>query len=103
MNRADWKKKRRASSYFKSEKYKATERVRSARYQRKNRIKVRCRKTVWYALRIGRLLKPDHCTRCGLICKPEAHHPDYSKPLEVVWACKPCHGILDAESCCPGR
>lgn len=33
------------------------------------------------------------CRDCGAK-KSEMHHPDYSKPLDVVWLCKPCH---DAE------
>jgi hypothetical protein len=30
------------------------------------------------------------CEKCGA---PDAqkHHPDYGKPLEVIWLCKPCH------------
>ena len=36
-------------------------------------------------------IKSLHCTRCGLVCNPEGHHPDYAKPLEVIWLCRPCH------------
>jgi len=30
------------------------------------------------------------CTVCGAM-KSEAHHEDYSKPLEVTWLCRTCH------------
>ena len=40
----------------------------------------------------GKITRPDHCSACGLVCKPEAHHKDYSKALEVTWLCKMCHG-----------
>lgn len=34
---------------------------------------------------IGGKIKRKPCIICGM--KAEAHHPDYSKPLEVVWLC----------------
>ncbi len=38
------------------------------------------------------LLVPVTCSSCGLICKKlQAHHDDYSKPLEVRWVCHSCH------------
>lgn len=43
------------------------------------------------ALRDGRMARPDCCSSCGCSCKPEAHHCDYAKPLEVMWLCKSCH------------
>ena len=43
------------------------------------------------ALRNGLLKRPDKCSRCGLIGKIEGHHPDYDKPLEVIWLCRKCH------------
>lgn len=30
------------------------------------------------------------CAVCGNV-KSEAHHPDYSKPLEVIWLCRIHH------------
>ena len=41
------------------------------------------------------LVAPEHCEGCGLKKRLEKHHPDYSKPLLVVWLCKPCHAIAD--------
>jgi hypothetical protein len=63
-------------------------------YRQKYPEKNSAHSKVGYALKTGVLIRPDHCSKCGLICKPEAHHPDYKKPLEVVWVCKPCHQII---------
>lgn len=41
-------------------------------------------------VRLGRIIKPIACS-CGSSGKIQAHHNDYSKPYEVVWACPPCH------------
>ncbi len=30
------------------------------------------------------------CSRCGNL-KAEKHHPDYDKPLEIIWLCFECH------------
>jgi len=40
-------------------------------------------------MRNGRLPKQP-CKVCGEV-KTQAHHEDYSKPLEVVWLCAACH------------
>jgi len=46
------------------------------------------------ALRKGTLIKPSNCSDCGrdeYEVFIEGHHPDYDKPLDVVWLCKECH------------
>jgi hypothetical protein len=43
---------------------------------------------VYRALKNGVLTK-EPCFICGE--KSEAHHPDYSRPLDVVWLCAPHH------------
>lgn len=46
------------------------------------------------ALRSGKIKRPETCSLCGKTCKPQAHHFDYSKPLEVVWVCVSCHAEI---------
>lgn len=37
------------------------------------------------------------CENCNLVLATQRHHQDYSKPLEVMFVCKPCHYKLDKE------
>ncbi len=48
-------------------------------------------KILEYALKIGHLIRPSKCEVCMKECKPDGHHEDYSKPLEVKWVCHVCH------------
>lgn len=48
------------------------------------------RKEVHKAILRG-ALKKQPCVDCG-ISKAQAHHEDYSKPLDVTWLCAVCHG-----------
>lgn len=46
------------------------------------------------ALDKGLITRPNACERCGDPAwkwKLQAHHPDYTKPLAVIWLCTPCH------------
>lgn len=42
------------------------------------------------AIKRGELARPLTCQACGG-AKPEAHHADYGKPLQVEWLCLVCH------------
>ena len=54
----------------------------------KNPERAKCRDRYRWALRSGKLV-PFPCEVCGE--KAEGHHPDYSKPLLVIWLCKRHH------------
>lgn len=43
------------------------------------------------AVQSGKLVKPEACCDCGQPRPLEAHHADYSKPLDVTWLCFRCH------------
>lgn len=60
-------------------------------YREANPEKHRAQNAVNNAVRDGRLSKPDRCSLCGSQTKVNGHHPDYSKPLDVVWVCTQCH------------
>ena len=46
------------------------------------------------ALRKGQVIKAERCEACGSTEYMVAHHPDYDKPLEVLWVCSSCHKKL---------
>jgi hypothetical protein len=43
-------------------------------------------------VRRGKIIRPNVCSKCLKEKRRiEGHHPDYNKPLEVVWLCRGCH------------
>lgn len=56
---------------------------------RRNRDRESVRNKTRYAIRVGKLVRQP-CSVCGAV-EVEAHHTDYSKPLEVVWLCHTHH------------
>lgn len=46
------------------------------------------------AIRLGKVIRPKRCQACDKKGLPHAHHPDYSKPLDVIWLCRKCHGVV---------
>ena len=86
------------------EKYRLRDRIRGKGESRKKAIREknkrksasnpmynRCHNALLKAVRTGDIVRPDHCTRCMINCSPQAHHDDYSKPLEVMFLCPICH------------
>ena len=57
-------------------------------YAPANRDKAKGKNAVYYALKIGKLIK-QLCFVCGE--KAEAHHPSYALPLTVSWLCRIHH------------
>jgi hypothetical protein len=60
------------------------------RWIKRNPLKRAAQVMVNNAVRDGRLLKTP-CEACGSASHIQAHHEDYSNPLEVNWLCRSCH------------
>lgn len=59
-------------------------------YNSENPQRYKAHYLVSNAVRDGRLTK-EPCAFCGATEALEAHHHNYSLPLDVTWLCKPCH------------
>lgn len=64
---------------------------RRAKWESDDPVKVAARQLVAMAVRAGLLVRPEACERCDAEGRIQAHHPDYSLPLAVLWLCARCH------------
>lgn len=76
------------------ERFRASDRKASARKRDKSPDKVAARNAVNSAVKRGDLMKPAACEACGEDKPVAGHHEDYSRPLEVRWLCRHCHGLV---------
>ena len=61
---------------------------------RRHPEKYKARTDLNNALRLGKIVKPKHCSGCHQATKSRrlhGHHEDYSRPLDVIWLCQACH------------
>ena len=88
-------------------KYASQIRERDKQYQKKKRARLQGYKTEEYRKwreknpeayeahkkfnSIRKKIKRLPCYKCGEIYKVHGHHPDYSKPFEVIWVCSIHH------------
>jgi hypothetical protein len=61
------------------------------RYVKKYPEKYEARWRIREAIRAGKIIKPTTCSKCNVSGIIQAHHPDYSKPYDVIWLCPLCH------------
>ncbi len=87
----------RVASALRRQQEREADRLREAcrEYHARNPEKIAAHKAVRLALKKGTLEKPSYCQDCGAAntdLEIQGHHFDYSKPLEVEWLCRSCHG-----------
>ncbi len=83
--------KRCNQTYFQTEAGKKAHSQSDAKRLKNFPEKAKAHHTINDAIRGGKLERPHLCESCGGIGKIEAHHPDYSRPLNVIWLCRKCH------------
>lgn len=64
----------------------------NSEWRARNPEKYHCHRILNNAVRDGEVIKSCSCQFCGTTkVKIHGHHPDYTKPLEVMWLCASCH------------
>jgi hypothetical protein len=98
---------RREILAFKAREYGRLHKEERKAYRLKNRERANIlRRASYHRLPIHRRadsLAEDHvplgkvCGSCGSVENLERHHPDYTKPFEVLTLCRPCHKKLHSK------
>jgi len=63
-----------------------------AKTYKREKVKQAARTILNNAVSRGKMLRPLNCEQCEQELPVQGHHEDYSKPLDVIWLCVPCHG-----------
>jgi hypothetical protein len=60
--------------------------------------KIKAHQKIKYAVKIGKIQRPNECSCCHGKGKIEGHHYiGYDHPLDVIWLCSKCHKKFDRE------
>ena len=72
---------------------------RCGKYRRENKEKIKAQRAVSMAIKKGDLTRPARCSAEGCTASEniQAHHEDYSKPLDVIWLCASHHSRLHVD------
>jgi len=81
------------SAYMKTTAFAQSHKAAVERWAAKHPERLKASYMVGNAIRDGKLIRQP-CLVCG--GKSEAHHPDYSHPLDVVWLCPSHHKAAHA-------
>lgn len=79
------------AEYRKTAAYAESHEAAALRWSAKHPERKRASVTVGNAVRDGRLMPWPICAVPECVSKPQGHHPDYDRPLDVVWLCPPHH------------
>ena len=79
--------------YSKTDAFKQSHKKALKKYYHPSRIKRNARAMLRYAFITGRIIKMP-CEICGETKNIQAHHEDYSKPLDVIWLCPEHHAWI---------
>ena len=80
-------------NYQKTDQGKQVRRKASESYKKRYPLKYAAHVITRNYIRDGKLQKSDSCSICKSTHLVQAHHDDYTKPLEVRWLCVKCHHI----------
>ena len=81
--------------YYKTEKGREKYDIQNKVCRKRHPEKAKARSLLSNAICDGKIIRPTKCSLCSSDqFAIEAHHPDYSKPYEVILLCRSCHGIV---------
>lgn len=63
----------------------------NAKYKQRYPERIVAKNAINNAINRGKLARGVECRKCGSQDNIQAHHEDYSKPLDVMWLCSKCH------------
>ena len=67
------------------------------RYEKKYPLRKKAKEILHAALQRQVIIKPTTCSHCKKdfpIGQIDGHHDDYTKPCDVTWLCRICHGVF---------
>lgn len=83
----------RVREYSKTPNGKLSTIARTRRKAKKFPDKMKAQQQLRNAVKTGLVIRPTVCDNCQSGGRIDGHHEDYSKPLDVMWLCDPCHKL----------